>query len=75
MVFIVTCISRKGRLGLGIGKAFVNQDKTLIRKFVMEHCPQKLAKYLLNAFMKRTEMLKVLQRMLVPRRLNVYKTL
>ncbi len=26
----------------------------------MEHCPQKLAKYLLNAFMKRTEMLTVL---------------
>ncbi len=50
----------KKTLCIGIWKTFVNQDKTLILKFLVEHCPQKLAKYLLNAIMKHTEMLKVL---------------
>ncbi len=47
-------------LCLGTEETYVSQDKTLVPTFVMEHCPQKLAKYLLNALMKRTEMLKVL---------------
>ncbi len=52
----------RNTLCLGTEETYVNQDKTLILKSVMEHCPQKLAKYLSNAFMKRTEMLKVLYR-------------
>ncbi len=47
-------------LCLGSEQTYVNQDKTLILKFVMVHFPHKLAKYPLNAFMKRTEMLKAL---------------
>ncbi len=47
-------------LCLGSEHTYVNQDKTLILKFVMEYCPHKLAKHLLNAFMKRAEILKVL---------------
>ncbi len=60
---LINCIMyNQGRntLCLGTEETYVNQDKTLILKFVMEHCPQELAKYLLNAFMKHTEMLKML---------------
>ena len=41
-------------LCLGIGKTFVNQDKTLVLKFVMEHCPQKLAKLSLECIIYET---------------------
>ncbi len=45
----------RNTLCLGTEETYVNQDNTLIFKSVMEHCPQKLAKYVLwNAFMKRT---------------------
>ncbi len=59
-------------LCFGSEQTYVNENKTLILTFVMEHCPYKLAKYLLDAFVKRTEMLKVLWIVLVPRRLNIY---
>ncbi len=61
--FLFNCLMYKHErktLCLESGQTYVNQNKTLILKFFMEHCPHKLAKYLLNAFMKRTEMLKVL---------------
>ena len=44
--FLFNCMmynQQKKTLCLGIEKTFVNRDKTLIRKFVMEHCPKKLA--------------------------------
>ena len=43
-------------------------------KFAIEHCPQKLAKISLECIYETYKNVKGVKRMLVPRRLNVYKT-